>query len=457
MPKKTARKPAAKPRKRPAKAAKPRRRAAAPPKPARARKAPQRAARAPKVPARFRALGGVDPRTLPPGTPYPCTDGYVGAVVRGDKLAGRIVACATPPVGSRGQHYVLGKVASGRAISAEFRKGYKVAEKVAAVQRERARRDSIRTPEAAGPSFAPRVKQASVERRSQRVEVAAQPVPARIFRMELLGDAAEALYYTRPFLVLADGTRFAIDFYHHRDGHGEPLLACGPGLISEKAYDTVKVMPLLGEDVARELAAALAGIGVSVRLVDVTGDYAVFATTAPDAYDGMGTVAIKHGFTPADIDDWSRQRYQWRAILVPRRSVEWQTMRNSSGNHPSWPSSLGEVSGLVPVAPKVTAPTAEPQEPYVVTYGTPPDQPVATITQHWWPSADGLLALTIRVEAWHYRPDPGVGSGWTFVVAKNGHDQGESSSISFLRDIIGDTERWREATAGFAECKPGRH
>lgn len=147
MPKKTARKPAAKPRKRPAKAAKPRRRAAASPKPARARKATQRAARAPKVPARFRALGGVDPRTLPPGTPYPCSDGYVGAVVRGDKLAGRIVACATPPVGSRGQHYVLGKVASGRAISTEFRKGYKVAEKVAAAQRERARRDSIRTPE----------------------------------------------------------------------------------------------------------------------------------------------------------------------------------------------------------------------------------------------------------------------------------------------------------------------
>ena len=144
MPKK---KPATKPRKRPTKAAKPRRRAAASPKPARARKAPQRAARAPKVPARFRALGGVDPRTLPPGTPYPCSDGYVGAVVRGDKLAGRIVACATPPVGSRGQHFVLGKVASGRAISGEFRKGYKAAEKVAAAQRERARRDSIRTPE----------------------------------------------------------------------------------------------------------------------------------------------------------------------------------------------------------------------------------------------------------------------------------------------------------------------
>ena len=360
MPKK---KPAAKPRKRPTKAAKPRRRAAASPKPARARKAPQRAAKAPKVPARFRALGGVDPRTLPPGTPYPCSDGYVGAVVRGDKLAGRIVACATPPAGSRGQHFVLGKVASGRAISGEFRKGYKVAEKAAAVQRERARRDSIRTPEgplprarrrvpeATGPSFAPRVKQAPVERRSQRVEVAAQPVPARIFRMELLGDdVRKALYYTRPFVVMPDGTSSAIDFYHHRDGQEDSRLACGPGLISEKAYDAVKVMPLLGDDVARELASALASIGVSVRLVDVTGDYAVFATTAPDAYDGMGTVAIKHGFTPADIDEWSRQRYQWRAILVPRRSVEWQTMRNSSGNHPSWPSSLAEVAGLAPVA-----------------------------------------------------------------------------------------------------------
>ena len=170
-------KPTAKPRKRPAKAAKPRRRAAVSPKPARARKAPQRAARAPKVPARFRALGGVDPRTLPPGTPYPCSDGYVGAVVRGDKLAGRIVACATPPAGSRGQHYVLGKVASGRAISAEFRKGYKAAEKVAAAQRERARRDSIRTPEGPLPRAPQSVPRAEPSRQPQAATVGAWRPP----------------------------------------------------------------------------------------------------------------------------------------------------------------------------------------------------------------------------------------------------------------------------------------
>jgi hypothetical protein len=46
-----------------------------------------------------RRPGSVDPRTLPPGTPYACDDPYVGARVAVGKAAGRIVGCATPPRG----------------------------------------------------------------------------------------------------------------------------------------------------------------------------------------------------------------------------------------------------------------------------------------------------------------------------------------------------------------------
>lgn len=77
--------------------------------------------RLPKVPLRFRALGGVDPRSLPPGTPYPCNDPAVGASVRGKQFAGKILGCATPPPGKRGRHFVVGGLESRSAISSAKR------------------------------------------------------------------------------------------------------------------------------------------------------------------------------------------------------------------------------------------------------------------------------------------------------------------------------------------------
>ena len=77
--------------------------------------------RLPKVPLRFRALGGVDPRSLPPGTPYPCNDPAVGASVRGKQFAGRIMGCATPPPGKRGRHFVVGGLESRSAIASAKR------------------------------------------------------------------------------------------------------------------------------------------------------------------------------------------------------------------------------------------------------------------------------------------------------------------------------------------------
>jgi len=77
--------------------------------------------RLPKVPLRFRALGGVDPRSLPPGTPYPCNDPAVGASVRGKHFAGKVLGCATPPPGKRGRHFVVGGLESRSAIASAKR------------------------------------------------------------------------------------------------------------------------------------------------------------------------------------------------------------------------------------------------------------------------------------------------------------------------------------------------
>lgn len=70
---------------------------------------------------RERPLGGVDPRALPAGTPYPCADPYVGARVGGDDFAGTVLACATPPSGKRGRHFAVGAIASGTDIGRAWR------------------------------------------------------------------------------------------------------------------------------------------------------------------------------------------------------------------------------------------------------------------------------------------------------------------------------------------------
>jgi hypothetical protein len=86
------------------------------PRPAR-RTAPAKAPRAKRVPKRLRALGGADPRELAPGTPYPCDDPRIGTRAAGDTFAGTVLACAVPPKGKKGRHYVVGGIESGAAIS----------------------------------------------------------------------------------------------------------------------------------------------------------------------------------------------------------------------------------------------------------------------------------------------------------------------------------------------------
>lgn len=86
------------------------------------------APRAPKVPARFRAIGGVDPRRLPPGSPYPCGDALVGQRARGKRIAGVVQSCAVPPAGARGPHYALGNVVSGSEIGRAWRASAREAE-----------------------------------------------------------------------------------------------------------------------------------------------------------------------------------------------------------------------------------------------------------------------------------------------------------------------------------------
>jgi len=71
---------------------------------------------------RAKPVGGVDPRTLPPSTPYPCVDPNVGATVSGDDFAGKILGCATPPPGKRGPHFAVGTIASGSAIGRAWKR-----------------------------------------------------------------------------------------------------------------------------------------------------------------------------------------------------------------------------------------------------------------------------------------------------------------------------------------------
>jgi len=66
---------------------------------------------------RARALGGVDPRTLPAGTVYPCNDPRVGTRAAGERHAGTILGCATPPENARGAHYAVGSVVSSGELS----------------------------------------------------------------------------------------------------------------------------------------------------------------------------------------------------------------------------------------------------------------------------------------------------------------------------------------------------
>ena len=131
--------------------------------------------RLPKVPLRFRALGGVDPRNLPPGTPYPCNDPAVGASVRGKQFAGRVLGCATPPPGKRGRHFVVGGLESRSAIASAKRAAERTREALRARYEgpDFDARGKRRAPKGSAPVAAPR--RSTVKRREEL------PLPKPVF------------------------------------------------------------------------------------------------------------------------------------------------------------------------------------------------------------------------------------------------------------------------------------
>lgn len=73
-------------------------------------KAPGRPAAPPKP------LGGAKPRELGPGQLFPCNDPLHGRSASGERYAGQILGCATPPPGARGPHVVVGQLVPRRTV-----------------------------------------------------------------------------------------------------------------------------------------------------------------------------------------------------------------------------------------------------------------------------------------------------------------------------------------------------
>ncbi len=84
------------------------------------RKAPPTAPGRPA--ARPRPLPGVSTKGLPPGSPYACNAPEVGRQVAGDKYAGRVVGCATPPAGKRGTYLAIGDAVARSTVTRDLDK-----------------------------------------------------------------------------------------------------------------------------------------------------------------------------------------------------------------------------------------------------------------------------------------------------------------------------------------------
>ena len=86
-------------------------------------------------------------------------------------------------------------------------------------------------------------------------------------------------------------------------------------------------MPLLTE------SAAATATEVTIAVGEARRTYRLFETTAPDAYDGFGTVTYYRG-------DGSR------FVLVDVRHAEWQAQRYASGMQAVLPSDLFPADGI---------------------------------------------------------------------------------------------------------------
>ncbi len=67
---------------------------------------------------------------------------------------------------------------------------------------------------------------------------------------------------------------------------------------------------------------------MKIQIGDIEREYVVVRTTAPDSYDGFGTITVYR----------TRDR---RFVIVDTRHLDWQLNRYGSGNH------MGEVESKI--------------------------------------------------------------------------------------------------------------
>ena len=108
---------------------------------------------------------------------------------------------------------------------------------------------------------------------------------------------------------------------------------------------------------AAELRAVFADVE-GVAEVDITGDYVVGYTTAPESFDGFGTLSVS-------VEGGER------LVAIRKEHLNWQAARYASGIHRFRPAE--------PAAENVGAPPAEPSAAPVEANGPAPSVSVGTV------------------------------------------------------------------------------
>jgi hypothetical protein len=297
----------------------------------------------------------------------------VGQRARGKRLAGVVQSCAVPPAGARGPHYALGNVVSGSEVGRAWKASAREAEALAArysgpdfdLRRTRAsktrpaapspapaaprpavkRREELplplpqgglprpkakqRVPEMAGPSFDPRA--------TLRVDADA-PV-RRLVRVEITTPDTSTI---APRDIEVNGQRIGVGWHvQWGSGNAPDVVTVGPAWSDRERGDNEPGMAVA--DVSVKAIERL-NKGASVRVVDVTSEYAIIATTAPSAYDSGGAIRIPApGYQPSKFRGMMGAP-TWRVIAIPKGWLQWQIDRNRSGSHATAVVTLGEVN-----------------------------------------------------------------------------------------------------------------
>lgn len=188
-------------------------------------------------------------------------------------------------------------------------------------------------------------------------------VPAQLLQLVLdraHGGHAHADGLRALFRALTpSGARVNLDW--SRDD-GEHML--GPRLtLKGKAAEELGHELLVTSDLAAQLRRVGEAFGIPVEVRDVTNQYHLFATTAGAEYDHGSTFTVLPfgaGYLPPELQDLGarvpgyREKYVYRVIAVRPEDAKWQTERNRSGGHPSWPTTLPDVAAWA-AAPRTPA------------------------------------------------------------------------------------------------------